>query len=98
MRPIGLFLLFYLPICISRNVNNNLTTIHLYIIVQIQNPRLILGAPKFYVEVNRKDVLKSYFKNYNATVIMQTFLERQILNCLNGDPRLILGAQKGLNI
>lgn len=29
---------------------------------------------------------------------MQTFLERQILNCLNGDPRLILGAQKGLNI
>lgn len=38
------------------------------------------------------------FKNYNATVIMQAFLERQILNCLNGDPRLILGAQKGLNV
>lgn len=38
------------------------------------------------------------FKNYNATVIMQPFLERQILNCLNGDPRLILGAQKGLNV
>lgn len=38
------------------------------------------------------------FKNYNSTVIMQAFLERQTLNCLNGDPRLILGAQKGLNV
>lgn len=34
--------------------------------------------------------------NYNATITMQAFSERCILNCLNCDPRLILGPLKGL--
>lgn len=72
------------------------------LLLNLLTPDKYLGATrwdsKFYTEIYSENFLKSFFKNYNATMCMQAFLDKVDSKLFKLLSKTCTGAPKGVNV